>query len=547
MLVSQESQGTGKTGKTGTGRTVLGVGTDGSSLGTTNAAAGVGEADVQATDSQQAQPPDSQQTQPPELLVGRDLAGRYRIERKLGEGGMGSVYVGRHLTLDKQVAIKVLHAEYARKPELVERFLQEAKSASRIRHENVIDITDFGVTEEGVVFFCMECLNGQDLHELITRAKLEGHLVPWQRTAPIFLQICSALQAAHDEGVIHRDLKPENIFLVEWLGNPDFVKLLDFGIAKMTEVNEEGRKLTKTGMLFGTPEYMSPEQARGEVPDHRVDVYAMGCILFQLVTGNVPFAGETFMAVLSQHLTAEPPTVSAHALARVGAPAALGAVIARALEKDRDVRFLTVRELADAVREVSGGDLTSAEVMATRHRSGWRGSAVMEVPGASARSTPSHHQDEKPGFNRWLLVGGGLLVCLLAILLVMTLGGEDAAEEKEKPSQRVVVPAQDQEPTAVSKRSDTDTGSIKAVTPPSETGATGMGTPRSSEGSRSSTLPNAVDTGVRTVDAGAVADAMANPRPTTADPKPRRKRHGKKKRNGQVKAGDVDIKGFPEL
>ena len=188
---------------------------------------------------------------------------------------MGTVYQALHTVLEKQVALKILHPELARKASLVDRFLQEAKAASRIRHENVIDISDFG-SADGHVYFAMELLHGHDLHEEITRARGEGKLLPWARTKNIFLQVCSALSVAHERGIVHRDLKPENVYLIEFRGDPDFVKLLDFGIAKMTDVSssDEGRKLTKTGMLFGTPEYMAPEQARGEKADARVDVYA---------------------------------------------------------------------------------------------------------------------------------------------------------------------------------------------------------------------------------------------------------------------------------
>ncbi|MGE5187349.1 MAG: serine/threonine-protein kinase [Acidobacteriota bacterium] len=289
-------------------------------------------------------------------LLGTTLAGRYAIQQKLGEGGMGAVYLATHTILEKQVALKVLHGEFARKPDLVERFMQEAKAASRIRHENVIDISDFGSTPEGHVFFAMELLKGHDLHDEIARARVAGQLLPWSRTKKIFLQICGALSAAHGKGIVHRDLKPENVYLVEFLGDPDFVKLLDFGIAKLTEsaTEEGGRKLTKTGMLFGTPEYMSPEQARGERVDQRVDIYAMGCILFQLVSGRVPFEADNFMGVLSMHLTEPPPVIAPETFDRIGAPRALGDVIDRALVKDRNARYQTIDELANAVREVSG-------------------------------------------------------------------------------------------------------------------------------------------------------------------------------------------------
>ncbi|NVB78834.1 MAG: serine/threonine protein kinase, partial [Kofleriaceae bacterium] len=294
--------------------------------------------------------------QAPDPLLGATIADRYLVSRKLGEGGMGSVYLATHTVLEKQVALKVLHGEFARKPDLVERFMQEAKAASRIRHENVIDISDFGATPDGLVFFAMELLKGHDLHEEVARAKLSGHLLPWSRTKKIFLQICSALSAAHARGIVHRDLKPENVYLVEFLGDPDFVKLLDFGIAKLTDVSndEGGRKLTKTGMLFGTPEYMSPEQARGEQVDHRVDIYAMGCILFQLCSNRVPFEADNFMGVLSQHLTAEPPQIAPETFDHIGAPRALSDVIDRALAKDRNARYQSIDELANAVRIVSG-------------------------------------------------------------------------------------------------------------------------------------------------------------------------------------------------
>ncbi len=295
-------------------------------------------------------------------LIGMLLAGRYSITKKLGEGGMGAVYLATHTLLEKQVALKLLHAEFTRKPDLVERFMQEAKSASRIRHENVIDISDFGSTPEGLVYFAMELLKGHDLHEEIARARLAGQLLPWSRSKKIFLQICSALTAAHNKGIIHRDLKPENIYLIDFLGEPDFVKLLDFGIAKLTEVNDEGRKLTKTGMLFGTPEYMSPEQARGENVDHRVDVYAMGCILFQLVTGRVPFEADNFMGVLSMHLTEPPPSIPPDVFDRIGAPRELAQIIDKALAKNRDQRYATMADLANAVRRASGDPTLQPEL-----------------------------------------------------------------------------------------------------------------------------------------------------------------------------------------
>ncbi|RMH42929.1 MAG: PEGA domain-containing protein [Deltaproteobacteria bacterium] len=287
-------------------------------------------------------------------LVGQTLAGRYKIERRLGEGGMGAVYLGLHVALEKRVALKVLHGEFVRKPDLVERFLQEAKAASKIRHDNVIDITDFGQTEDGLVFFAMELLDGRDLSDELGRLRAAGEVMPWERIRHIFLQIGSALSAAHAKGIIHRDLKPENIYLIERLGQRDFVKLLDFGIAKLTEVNEEGRKLTKTGMLFGTPEYMSPEQARGEKVDHRVDIYAMGCILYQMLAGHVPFEADNFMGILTLHLTQEPPPLGP-VLARSGAPPQVEAIVRRALAKDKEQRYGSIDEMMADILALDDG------------------------------------------------------------------------------------------------------------------------------------------------------------------------------------------------
>jgi serine/threonine-protein kinase len=419
-------------------------------------------------------------------LIGKELAGRYKIDRKLGEGGMGSVYVATHTTLEKMVAVKILHGEYARKPDLIERFLQEAKAASKIRHENVIDITDFGTTEDGLVFFCMELLAGEDLHELLTRAKIEGQPLPWSRAAPIFLQVCAALHAAHQAGVIHRDLKPENIFLIDWLGNPEFVKLLDFGIAKMTSVegSEDGRKLTKTGMLFGTPEYMSPEQARGDKPDARVDVYAMGCILYQLIAGDTPFSGDSFMAVLSQHLTAEPPVVTPEQLARVDAPAGLAGVVARTLVKDRDARYQTIKELADAVRQVSAGmGLTGRHPMPDElapatgagqqqavpekmsPKSQWTGSARLPAAQASDTVEPGAGRTKNPAKMLWMAVAAVVVLGGGAVAAIALAGGGSSGDASPAGPTEPAITAPDPGETEPAPRPDQPAPETPVETP----------------------------------------------------------------------------------
>jgi serine/threonine protein kinase len=216
-------------------------------------------------------------------FTGRIIEGRYRILRVLGEGGMGTVYAGEHVEIGKGVAVKILHPQYSRQQDLVERFRREARAASRIGHPHIVDVTDFGTTEEGCAYFVMEHLDGIDLADVLSH---EQRLEP-ERACQIAIQICKALEAAHAAGVIHRDLKPENIFLVARDGRADFVKVLDFGIARSLH-HHEARSLTNPGVAMGTPEYMSPEQALGAPADRRSDIYSVGALLYEMMTGAPP-------------------------------------------------------------------------------------------------------------------------------------------------------------------------------------------------------------------------------------------------------------------
>ena len=214
-------------------------------------------------------------------FVGRVIDNRYRVLRKLGEGGMGTVYAAEHVEIGKVVAIKILHPHYSTEQELVERFRREARAASRIGHPNIIDVMDFGTTEDGCAYFIMEHLDGIDLADVLSH---ERRLDP-NRSCQITIQVCRALTAAHAAGVIHRDLKPENIFLVARDGKADFVKVLDFGVARSAD---RTTRLTNPGIAMGTPEYMAPEQAAGGVVDHRGDIYSVGALLYEMVTGQPP-------------------------------------------------------------------------------------------------------------------------------------------------------------------------------------------------------------------------------------------------------------------
>lgn len=289
-----------------------------------------------------------------DVLVGRILDERYRVLRRIGEGGMGIVYEAEHVVIEKRVALKVLRDDFSSRSEVVQRFRQEAKSASKIGNAHIVDISDFGETPAGAIYFVMELLEGEDLANVLQR----DATVPLHRAADILSQCCTALGAAHGKGIVHRDMKPENVFLVTRDGRPDFVKIVDFGIAKMSDIETQGapgRKLTKTGMIFGTPEYMSPEQAAGKELDHRVDVYALGVIFFEMLTGRVPFVGDTFMGILTQHMFEEPPRLTA-VNPNVNVDPAIEGFIDRALAKDPAQRFQSCDEMRDALARALGGE-----------------------------------------------------------------------------------------------------------------------------------------------------------------------------------------------
>jgi serine/threonine protein kinase len=286
---------------------------------------------------------------PPDPLIGQTVAGRYQIEKRLGEGGMGFVYAAHQSVIEKKVAIKILKTEFSSRPEVVARFQQEAVSACRIKHPNVVDVFDVGRLEDGRFFLVMELLEGRDLSELIA----EAAPLPPVRGIALALQICRALNAAHKSGVIHRDLKPENIFLHRTSDGDEIVKIVDFGIAQLrvpdsAPSEERKRKLTTEGTIVGTPEYMAPEQARGDVMDHRVDIYAVGVIMYEMFTGHPPFTGTAMLQILLQQMGEQPPPMAKVNPGLSIAPE-LEQVIMRALAKQPDERFASMSDLAGAI------------------------------------------------------------------------------------------------------------------------------------------------------------------------------------------------------
>jgi eukaryotic-like serine/threonine-protein kinase len=274
-------------------------------------------------------------------LIGVTLSGRYLVTRKVGQGGMGAVYEATHTLIGKRVAVKVLLDKYARREAIVQRLEQEARLASSCQNEHIIDITDFGTTEDGRTFVVMEYLEGESLSECLARETK----LPEQRILQIVSQAASALAAAHAKGIVHRDIKPENLFLLR-RKDQDFVKVVDFGISKSLRASDEAEeqpRLTQTGMVLGTPLYMSPEQARGDDElDARVDIYALGVIMYEAATGRVPFIGNNYLSVISQVLNEEAPSLRE---LRPEASEEFEAIVMRAMDKDRAARYASALDL----------------------------------------------------------------------------------------------------------------------------------------------------------------------------------------------------------
>ncbi|HVY28567.1 MAG TPA: protein kinase [Polyangiaceae bacterium] len=288
-----------------------------------------------------------------DALIGTTVDGRYEVLSVIGEGGMGTVYEVRHRLLGKRFALKALRKDLAMDGEIAARFIQEARTAAAVSHPGLVEITDFGRLESGQVYFVMELLGGQSLAALLR----QGGPLPAARGLSIVRQLVHALKAAHDANIVHRDLKPDNIHVSPGSGDTDFVKIVDFGLAKVIGSS----KLTRSGMVFGTPHYMSPEQAAGELVDHRADIYALGIVMYEMFTGKVPFEADSYMGVLTKHMymTPAPPSQWAPQLKSLGA---LEDVILRCLQKRPEARYANLAALlADLDQRLPGSSPRAAE------------------------------------------------------------------------------------------------------------------------------------------------------------------------------------------
>jgi serine/threonine protein kinase len=356
-----------------------------------------------------------------ERIIGTIIGDRYRVIELIGAGGVGTVYRAEHTLMKKAVALKLLHPELGRIDEVARRFEREAQSASRLSHAHIIQVTDFGRTPDGILYLVMELLAGESLAAAIERSRR----IPVERAVGIMRQVLGALKHAHALGVVHRDLKPENIMLArrEEQGTQDNVKLLDFGIAKMSEdTPASGAPLTHAGVVFGTPRYMSPEQAMGENTDHRSDLYSCGVILYEMLTGRRPFDGESAVKIIASHLTATPTSLRSVA-PKAQIPQALDDVVLHALAKPRDERF---QSAADFDQQLAGCLRTAA---APNHPNSSIGSKSSRL---SARS------------KRLMMAGGAIAVVMLLVLFVNRLtrsGGPIAPPPPPKHVDEAVVAA----------------------------------------------------------------------------------------------------------
>ncbi|HEX4338702.1 MAG TPA: serine/threonine-protein kinase [Polyangiaceae bacterium] len=386
-------------------------------------------------------------------LVGRTLGGKFTLESLIGTGAMGSVYRARHVALDALVAVKVMHDDIAVDRTFAERFHREARAASRLDHPNVIRVVDFGTEPDGHLYIVMEYVEGYDLFQVIRR---DSPLAE-SRVVDLLSQALSGIAAAHDMGVVHRDLKPENIMVTTRVGDDgaeyEVVKVCDFGIAQISEAARTApsggvapRTLTARGVLLGTPQYMSPEQARGEVTDARTDVYSVGVILYQLLTGQLPFDGPTPIDTVLKHISEEP--VPPTELVPSASPR-LEAVCMKALAKRREGRWTSAREMRAALRSDRAATPRDG-ASAPRGHAATTPTATTAPPTAQGERRESAPEHLSAAFrsspNRNLAYAAGALAAVALLGVAVFFAGRDGAPRAAAKSENVVAPAAKSDP-----------------------------------------------------------------------------------------------------
>ena len=479
------------------------------------------------------------------------LVGEYQLDAQIGAGGMGRVYAATHPVIAKRAAIKILHPELSVNSEAVERFVQEARSVNQIGHPNIVDIFSFGTLPDGRCYFVMEWLRGESLRDRLRKSQL-----PLFDALLVVDTITAALEAAHEKGIVHRDLKPDNIYLVEIKGAPPQVKLLDFGIAKLLGNDDARAERTRTGNLLGTPAYMSPEQARGHLVDHRTDIYALGCVAHEMFTGALPFPADNSADMIAKHLFDEPPSARVR---NPHLPPELDVLVQRMLSKEVADRP-TLAQVRAIVRGVLG-NLSSphaARLATPAHGVPYAGGpGVLGAPGApgapgsmltpSGQLTPPHAvapmptpitqstlSDELAPRSRSktpaiLLAALAVLAAVIAFAVTAGRGDDDgpprvdpatsagaqpsasessaAAGVTATPIEPVVTPTE----TPVTETPVTETPVIE--TPPTETAPTPPGEPAQA----------------KTPEADANTEAASPAKASSTADKPRPKRPGKKR------------------
>ncbi|MFW2388927.1 MAG: serine/threonine-protein kinase [Polyangiales bacterium] len=345
--------------------------------------------------------------------LGKEVAGQFRIVEKIGKGGMGAVYKAEQPDMNRYVAIKILHSRYLSRSDLVSRFRREARAMSQLSHPNTARVFLYGQLEDGACYFVMEHMVGQNLAQIV---RAEGAMKP-RRAVRIMTQVCGALEEAHQAGIVHRDLKPENVFVTSQGGIRDFPKVLDFGLAKVTErqMRPGSMVLTQQGMVFGTPEFMSPEQAHGKTLDARSDIYSLGIILYELLTGKLPFDAKQPIEFIQLHVNAKPIPLSER-LPDASFPEGLEDVVMAALAKKPEERYASAAEFAaalDSVLQVEAGE---------------RGSITLPTPVPAAPQpapAPPIDSNRAPAKGRasWLMFGIGVVLALAGVIaLLVALG-----------------------------------------------------------------------------------------------------------------------------